>query len=145
MQTITIRTIGALFAVLMLISSVVAQQSNSTLQNEEDLLALVQNQMPEKNSETFKHLNKVIKLNLQNVTIEDALKNIADLADLNLMYGKALLQVNKRVSIHNSRMTVYNALWDVLDGTGIRFAVSANQQLVLLRAPEMKFNEEIVV
>src|SRR6056297_2229283 len=107
MQTITIRTIGALLAALIIISSVVAQQSNSTSQNEEDLLALVQNQMPEKDSEAFAHLNKLINLNLQNVTIEDALNNIADLADLNLMYEKALLQVKKKVSFYNSKMTVY--------------------------------------
>lgn len=145
MQTITIRTIGALLAALIIISSVAAQQSNFKTQNEGDLLALVQDQMPEKDSEAFKHLNKLIKLNLQNATIEDALNNIANLADLNLMYEKALLQMNKRVSFQNSRMTVYNALWNVLDDTGIRFAVSQNQQLVLLRAPEMTSNKGIVI
>jgi hypothetical protein len=137
MQTIRIRSIGLMLAVLILAPALTAQQSNSAADEVEDLLAL-QNQMPAIDSEAYAHLHKVVELDLQSATLEVALAAIAGQADLKLMYRKALLPVDKKVSYNNSSMTVYDALWEVLDGTGIQFAISQNRQLVLLKMRDVE-------
>jgi TonB-dependent starch-binding outer membrane protein SusC len=98
--------------------------------------------MPDKNSEAYAQLQMVIELNLEEASLEEALNVISEQADLKLMYRKALLPEDKKVTYNNSSMTVYDALWDLLDGTGLRFAISQNQQLVLLSMQEEAEIEE---
>lgn len=146
MQTIMIRMIGVMLAALISVPALVAQQSNSTSESENDaqLLAL-QNQMPDEDSEAYAQLKQLIELDMQNATLEEALEAIADQADLKLMYRKAILPADKKVTYLNKAMTVYDALWEVLDGTGIQFAISQNKQLVLLRMPGVQASEDIEV
>lgn len=129
--------------VLMLSPGLIAQQSNSAGEHAGQALAL-QNQMPEQESEAYAHLQQIIDLDVQNVTLEDALTAIADEANLKLMYRKALLPEDKKVSYHNRSMTVYEALWNVLEGTGIQFAISQNRQLVLFKMQDVEEVEQEV-
>ena len=78
-------------------------------------------------------LESVIELNIVNKTVEDALASIAEELDLKLMYTKELLPKEMKVNIVNKRMTLYDALWQVLDGTGLQFAISSNRQLVVVK------------
>lgn len=78
-------------------------------------------------------LERVIELNIVNQTVEDALASIAEEMDLKLIYTKELLPKEMRVNIVNKRMTLYDALWRVLGGTGLQFAISSNRQLVVVK------------
>ncbi|TVQ66221.1 MAG: TonB-dependent receptor [Balneolaceae bacterium] len=82
-------------------------------------------------------LEEQIELNLEYVTLETALTVIAEKAQLKLMYSEIILPKDKRVTVHHEAIPLYNALWEVLDGTGIRFAISPNRQLVLMRDEEI--------
>lgn len=132
MQPTMIRLIGIILMALILVPTLTAMQSNTVSDNIGQVLAF-QNQMPDEDSESYAHLQQVVELDLQYVTFEEALMTIAEKADLKLMYRKALLPIDRIISYENSHVTVYEALWEILNGTGIQFAISSNRQLVLLR------------
>jgi TonB-dependent starch-binding outer membrane protein SusC len=135
MQTIMIRIMGIVLAAMLLVPALIAQQTNMVPDFDSRTLAF-QNQMPDKDSEAYAQLQMVIELNLEEASLEEALNVISEQADLKLMYRKALLPEDKKVTYNNNSMTVYDALWDLLDGTGLRFAISQNQQLVILSMGE---------
>lgn len=141
MRTMMIRITGMVLATFLLVPTLLAQQSQSASNNNDQVLAL-HDQMPDEDSEAYTLLNQVIELNFQNASLEEALNVIANQANLKLMYRKTLLPEDKKVSYLNSSKTVYDALWDILDGTGIQFAISQNRQLVLLRLPNIEVTEE---
>ncbi len=87
-------------------------------------------------------LHEIVTLNFSDISVEHALKTIADKADLKLMYNKNLLPEDKKVSIENSNMTLNDALWATLDGTGLRFAVSSNRLLILVEDREVNLVEK---
>ncbi|MCC5942092.1 MAG: SusC/RagA family TonB-linked outer membrane protein, partial [Balneolaceae bacterium] len=101
------------------------------------------NQIPAvNNASSSLVLNEVVDLNFTNVSVEEALTTIAKAANLKLMYGKSILpSEDKRLTIKNKQMSIHDALWMVLEGTGLQFAVSPNRQLVLLRKKELKSTE----
>lgn len=78
-------------------------------------------------------LKQVIELDLITASLEQALKEIARKTNIKLMYSESLLPTEKKVTLQKADITLYSALWEVLDGTGIRFALSKNRQLVLLK------------
>lgn len=89
------------------------------------------------NSVTSSHLSEMVRLNINQATLEEALIEIGEQADLKLMYSKSLLPEDKRVTIRNQSLTLYDAMWEILEGTGLRFAISENRQLTLLRMEEI--------
>ncbi|WP_158551513.1 TonB-dependent receptor [Rhodohalobacter sp. SW132] len=129
-----VRFIAALVAILMVVPGITAQVSNSESTSTSEQILAFQNQMPKEDSDAYARLHKVINLHLQNATLEEALNSVADQAGLKLMYRKALLQEEKKYSYDGKSFTVYEALWEILDDTGLQFAISNNQQLVLLRS-----------
>ncbi len=95
-------------------------------------------------AEEFK---QIIELDLVDVSVEQALTEIALKTDLKLMYSESLLQTEKKVTLQKANITLYSALWKVLDETDIRFALSHNRQLVLMKmqVPEpIKLMQETV-
>lgn len=93
-------------------------------------------QMPAADSNDYALLQEKIELELFEVTVEQALNVIANKAQLKLMYSKELLPADKLITIQNTDISLYNALWDILDGTGLRYAISSNRQLVLLESED---------
>src|SRR5699024_8613561 len=87
---------------------------------------------------TAQELRQTIQLNLMNVSVEEALVAIAEKANLKLMYSKTLLPPKKGITISRTSITLYEALWKVLEDTGLRFALSQNKQLVLLKMQQEK-------
>src|SRR5690625_4287836 len=81
-------------------------------------------------------LFKTIALDLEGVHISQALQTIADVADLKLMYSEDLLLNEKVVSLKKPSVSLYEALWDVLNGTGLQYAISPNRQLVIVKGEE---------
>ncbi|MCW9707976.1 SusC/RagA family TonB-linked outer membrane protein [Fodinibius salsisoli] len=90
----------------------------------------------QQNEAVANELQQVIEIDLTDVGIEQALMNIARKADLKLMYSKALLPSSKKVTLHEQEISLNNALWKILDGTGLRFALSQNRQLILMKMEE---------
>ncbi len=81
-------------------------------------------------------LFETIALDLEGVHISQALQTIADVADLKLMYSEDLLLNEKVVSLKKPSVSLYEALWDVLSGTGLQYAISPNRQLVIVKGEE---------
>ncbi len=101
--------------------------------NQNNLIFAMQDQVSETSTTQNELLQRVIELNFSNATIEQALTEIAEKLDLKLMYTKELLPKDFRVTIKNKRLTLYNALWEVLEETGLQFAISSNRQLVVVK------------
>lgn len=80
-------------------------------------------------------LQKVIGLDLTNSSLEEAMHNIAGKTNLKLLYSKALLPEEKRITLQRKSISLYDALWVVLEGTDLRFAIS-QRQLILTKMPE---------
>src|SRR5690625_2452779 len=84
-------------------------------------------------------LNKIISINLQDISLLEAVEKIALKAQLEMVYNSKLLEKKSRsITTNLKQITVAKALWAVLEGTGLRFAVSADKQLVLLKQKEAK-------
>lgn len=82
-------------------------------------------------------LNKIISITVQDVPLLKAVKKIAVEANLEMVYNSKLLAAkNRHITVSLEQVTVAKALWAVLEETGLRFAVSADKQLVLLKRKE---------
>lgn len=89
-----------------------------------------------------KTLEKTISLELRNVTFLKAIEVIAQKAGLKLSYSGYLLPNDKSVSIISEKISINDALWKILKGTGLRYAVSESGHLVFLK--ELIRRQEIV-
>jgi len=122
------------FFVLVLLCSIAVPTLSAQETNVQNIAALaLQSELYETKSERDVLLNKVIQVNLKDVSIEEALLSIAKQADLKLMYSKNLLPDNKKVTISSSEVSIYDALWTILEATSLQFAISANGQLVIMK------------
>lgn len=78
-------------------------------------------------------LNETISINMEEIPLLEAVKNIAAKAQLEIVYNSKLLKgIDRQVTIQSEYITVMEALWEALEDTKLRFAVSANKQLVLM-------------
>lgn len=131
MNKAVIRMVGMICFLGITVPLLSAQQINP---DTERALALQKLTLDHGTSMTSERvLQQVIELDLNRVSIEQALVTIADKADLKLMYSKNLLPKEERVTLHEKSVTLYDALWSVLENTDLRFALSQNRQLVLLK------------
>ena len=124
MKTKTIQMLLMLAVCCIIVPATMAQDDGVSL-------ALQQQIVPE-DSEQYQLLQEEIQINLQNVTVAEALEAISEKADLKLMYSEELLPAGKYVTLIVDNLTLNDVLWAVLDGTGLQFAISANRQLVLV-------------
>jgi TonB-dependent starch-binding outer membrane protein SusC len=76
-------------------------------------------------------LTKVIDLDVDNRTRLQALQEIAEKTGFKVSYDTELSQLHETVGVQMYRVTTEEALWAVLKGSGLRFSVSQNRQLVL--------------
>ncbi|SHG41029.1 TonB-linked outer membrane protein, SusC/RagA family [Fodinibius roseus] len=122
-------------------SLLLAQQTQTELQAS---LAMHEDEgLQQKDGAVADELKQSMELYLVDVSMEQALKEIAEKTDLKLMYHNALLSREKKVTLINPNITLYDALWQVLEGTGIRFGLSQNRQLVLLKMQESESNKQV--
>ena len=78
-------------------------------------------------------LDQVIDIDIHDSSIEDALNTLSERMNLKLMYSSKLLPRDQRVTLRSDGITFYNAMWTLLEGTDLQFAISQNRQLILLR------------
>lgn len=81
-------------------------------------------------------LKQVVSVDYKKTTLKEALRDIARKGDFRLSYGDNRVPLKKKITLHLSNVTINDALWQVLDGTGLRFAVSPNKHLVLVERKE---------
>jgi len=72
-------------------------------------------------------------VDLTDVPVSAALRDIASQARLDLSYNKLVLPVGRRVSLHAREITAVGALTEVLLNSGLDVAVSRTGQLALVR------------
>ncbi|HKK45699.1 MAG TPA: TonB-dependent receptor [Balneolaceae bacterium] len=83
-------------------------------------------------------LKKVISVDYTNTSLKKALNDIAKKGDFRLSYGDNRVPLQKKINLHLDDVTINDVLWKVLDGTGLRFAVSPNRHLVLMERKDQK-------
>ena len=77
-------------------------------------------------------LEQTIRVDFQEMPVRDALHEIAEVADLKLSYKESLIETDKTVSMSEEEISLYDALWYILEGTEKRFAISPDRRLVLV-------------
>ncbi|WP_185958434.1 SusC/RagA family TonB-linked outer membrane protein [Fodinibius sediminis] len=88
-------------------------------------------------------LLKRVSLKTSEESLISILKRIADKGNLSLSYDTQLSVLNEKLTLSLKQVSIKDALWTVLDNTGLRFAVSSNRQLILMRKSEEKSLEKI--
>jgi len=93
-------------------------------------------------------LKKPIQLKSGQYTLKEIVNDIARKAGFKFSYSKQLIPLNKKISVKGATLTTEQALWKVLEGTSLRFGISASGQLFLFKRkePEKKvkdLNEKI--
>jgi TonB-linked SusC/RagA family outer membrane protein len=78
-------------------------------------------------------LDRKISLDLTNVTLRDALKEIDQKAQLGLAYTPRIVPVNKKVSIKADSITAGAALERVLAGTGVVAVMTTSNTVMLVK------------
>ncbi len=134
------------FAICILFSGYTNAQDKSlvaaeslTLEWVNEKNALLHFAPAEVDEENRASLNKIISLDLQDVTMEEALNHISELADIKLAYSKSVGKEywNRSVSVKFERATVLGALYAALEGTDLSLTLShtsGNGQLVVEKA-----------
>lgn len=83
-------------------------------------------------------LNKMITVEYKETTLKAALEDIAQRAGFQLSYSDQQVPLTKRVTLESQDVTVNKALWKILEGTDLRFALSPNNHLVLTKRDNAK-------
>jgi TonB-dependent starch-binding outer membrane protein SusC len=75
-------------------------------------------------------LEMEINAMLDEVTLDEALRHIADSADLKLTYRGDIMS-DKKISLQYEAISVTDALDSILDGTGLKYLISRNGYLLI--------------
>jgi len=90
------------------------------------------------NGPTSKILDKKISIELENVTVDNALKTVAEENELNLAYSRDYIPVKKTVSIVAENVAVTEVLQRILDDTGMEIVVSEAGTFVLIPSEQVQ-------
>lgn len=75
-----------------------------------------------------------ISLNLDNVSVEDALKAIEKQSGYSFVYNSKQINVDRKVSVHAKDKTVENILGEIFQDEQVTFDVDQNNHIILNRA-----------
>src|SRR5699024_11130670 len=91
-------------------------------------------------------LGQLISVNITKGNLKEALEQITRKAGLELSYSDQQVPLGKEVSLNDQSITVNRALWKILEGTGLRFGLSPNKNLVLMKReqPAQEERQEVV-
>src|SRR5688572_9018249 len=78
-------------------------------------------------------LKQWVSLNVRNVTLETALRELSRQVNQRLVYEETVSSIPVRVSLQANRLTLETALRRILDGTGVEIVVTPSGQSVVLR------------
>jgi hypothetical protein len=85
----------------------------------------------EVNEKSRSLLNRLISVQLENVSMEEALNGIAELGEIKLAYSTELEKHSwsRRISLDLEPATVLGALYAALEGTDFRLVLSSNSEM----------------
>ncbi len=83
-------------------------------------------------------LERRVTLDLQNVTLREALHEIDRQAKLGLAFTPLIVPVDRRISIQADSVTVANALERVLQGTNVRAVVTTSETVMLVKDRDLR-------
>lgn len=86
----------------------------------------------------LKVLRRVITLDLDAVTLDEALQAIASRGNVRLIYNEAVVPLAKHVSLRVPEISVGDALKSVLQGTGVEPRVASTGEIALVRTEERR-------
>src|SRR5699024_12052432 len=66
----------------------------------------------------------------------EALKKVASKGELTLSYDTQLSVLENKITLDLKQITIEDALWRILENTGLRFVVTSDDQLILVRQYE---------
>ncbi len=87
---------------------------------------------------TLTRLKTIVTLEKGNHKFITVLKSIARQAGLKLSYSEQFTPLDKNVNVQVTKTTAEKALWNLLEGTSLRFGISSSGQLVLLKRHKMQ-------
>jgi len=85
---------------------------------------------------------KVLRLDMENSTIKEVLKNIEDQSEFVFMYSEKLVDANRKVSINIEDKKVNEVLDELFAGTDVNYKVK--DRFILLTTPEVTGNDFMV-
>lgn len=83
-------------------------------------------------------LERRVSLNVRNVPLKDALKEIDRQANLGLAYTPRVVPLENRVTIHADSITAGDALARVLKGTGVKVVVTPSETVMLVKEESLR-------
>ena len=86
------------------------------------------------NSTTLPVLERSIALQLDDASVEEALLQIMERADIAFAYLRETVDVEKRITLDRDQLTVREALYHVFDGTDLRIVRAPGDQLIVTRS-----------
>lgn len=78
-------------------------------------------------------LAKKITLYLQDVTVEEAIQRIADESGLRFVYGRQVLNTNKRITLREENEAAIDVIRAVIEGTDLDLRLSRSGSLILVK------------
>jgi len=93
--------------------------------------ALVSGNIAAKAGKQAQALSRIISVDLQNVTLENALAQIAHSSGLRISYSSTHVPISKSVSLALKDVTLAQALTEALRGTEVDYALSESGMLVI--------------
>jgi TonB-linked SusC/RagA family outer membrane protein len=132
MKTVTLIKGLPLLVVMVMISSLLPIQAASQSQSSEPSLPDLATYYSVKDfSEQIPELQSSISLDLKNISVMEALFEIARKADLELAYDADIFGGDETITLQSNSITVADALETVLRDTGYESVITLNRQLVL--------------
>lgn len=123
-----------LVCTVLILSSITAFGQNSKVTPPDQISSLFNGVKITQDISSSSILNKVISVDFRDLSLLEAIDTISDKANLKVVYNnKALSTIDRKVNFKSDYITIENALWKTLEGSGLRFAVAANKQLILLK------------
>src|SRR5699024_2718982 len=113
----------------------IQQESNEQVVSVEYLKKLGEQEV-KNNSQSSIILQKEISLKLRQNSLLEALKEVVKKGDLTLSYDTQLSVLENKLTLDLKQITIEDALWKILENTGLRFAMTSDDQLVLVRKYE---------
>jgi TonB-dependent starch-binding outer membrane protein SusC len=89
-------------------------------------------------------LSERVQLQVDNVTLKDALKEIERQSEFTFLYNDASIDVNQVITVSTSELSVKELLDEILDNKGINYTIVDNQ-IVLTRALASKQTDKKMV
>lgn len=147
MKTATLITALPFLVGMMITTSLQPVQAHAMNQSaESELPDLVTYYSVKEYSDQIPELRNVISLELNNISLTEALFRIARKADLEIAFDAGFIDGEEKISLRNTGIRVGDALEFLLRGTGYEPVITTRREILLKeKEPAVEEEEEIVI